>query len=97
MVSKAFSFRLPDAAVQALEALQLEGETLNQTLQRFVLEHLPLSTESSSLLSTAMNTGVDIESLIDKRLEIGLAEMRSQLETQLEKRLEELRGKSKAR
>ena len=80
-----FSFRLPDAGVQALEALQIEGETLNQTARRVLMESLGFSTASPANLSTPVN----IEELIDKRLEIGLAEVRSQLE--------ELRGKSKAR
>ena len=98
MVSKQFSFRLADEVVEALEALQLEGESLNQTAQRFIVESLGLSTASSKKLSTGLSTDVDrIEELIDKRLEIGLAEVRSQLEAQLKERLEELRGKLKAR
>ncbi|MDF5712071.1 MAG: hypothetical protein PUP90_31460 [Nostoc sp. S4] len=86
MVSKPFSFRLPDTAVQRIEALQIEGETLNQTVQRIVMEHLGLSTEAPQSLYTELNTDAD------KRLEAvesTLAEMRSQLE--------ELRGKLKAR
>lgn len=94
MVSKQFSFRLADEVVEALEALQLEGESLNQTAQRFIVESLGLSTASPKKLSTDVDR---IEELIDKRLEIGLAEVRSQLETQLKERLEELRGKLKAR
>jgi hypothetical protein len=94
MVSKQFSFRLADEVVEALEALQLEGESLNQTAQRFIIESLGLSTASPKTLSTDVDR---IEELIDKRLEIGLAEVRSQLEAQLKERLEELRGKSKAR
>jgi hypothetical protein len=98
MVSKQFSFRLADEVVEALEALQLEGESLNQTAQRFIVESLGLSTGSPKKLSTGLSTDVDrIEELIDKRLEIGLAEVRSQLEAQLKERLEELRGKLKAR
>lgn len=98
MVSKQFSFRLADEVVEALEALQLEGESLNQTAQRFIAESLGLSTASPKKLSTGLSTDVGrIEELIDKRLEIGLAEVRSQLEAQLKERLEELRGKSKAR
>lgn len=98
MVSKQFSFRLADEVVEALEALQLEGESLNQTAQRFIIESLELSTASPKKLSTGLSTDVDrIEELIDKRLEIGLAEVRSQLEAQLKERLEELRGKLKAR
>ncbi|MFN6466166.1 MAG: hypothetical protein RMZ41_030725 [Nostoc sp. DedVER02] len=82
MVSKQFSFRLPDEAVAALEALQIEGETLNQTAQRRMIECLGLSTDTSKKLSTS----VDIKQMIAE-------EVRSQLEAQLE----ELRGKSKAR
>ena len=90
MVSKPFSYRLPDVAVQALEALQLEGETLNQTAQRVMMEHLGLSTETSQSLSTTSYTPVDIKSLVKE-------EVRSQLETQLEARLDERLGKLKAR
>lgn len=84
MPSKAFSFRLPDAAVQALEALQLNGETLNQTAQRVLMEHLGLSTNPSTL-----STGVDIELMIKQQVETSLNEVRSQLD--------ELRGKFLAR
>jgi hypothetical protein len=86
MVSKQFSFRLPDEAVALLEALQVEGETLNQTAQRRMIECLGLSTDTSKTLST----GVDIKELVKE-------EVRSQLEAQLKERLEELRGKLKAR
>ncbi|BAY10644.1 hypothetical protein [Calothrix sp. NIES-2098] len=72
MVSKAFSFRLPDEAVQALEALQLEGETLNQTAQRFMLEHLGLSTKPSTIL----HTPVDIKELIKQEVRSQLEEVR---------------------
>lgn len=89
MVSKAFSFRLSDAAVQALEAMQLDGETLNQTAQRFVLQQLGLSTETPQSVSTALQTSVDIKELVKQEIETNLAELRSQLE--------ELRGKLKAR
>ncbi|MCC5669103.1 hypothetical protein LC653_35920 [Nostoc sp. CHAB 5784] len=89
MVSKPFSYRLPDVAVQALEALQLEGETLNQTAQRVMMEHLGLSTEAPKMLSTVSYTSVDIRELVKQEVEASLAEVRSQLE--------ELRGKSKAR
>lgn len=69
MPSKAFSFRLPDAAVQALSALQLEDETLNQTAQRVIMEHLGVYTIPSTI--------------VDRRLEIveaALTEVRDQLE-----------------
>jgi hypothetical protein len=97
MVSKPFSYRLPDVAVQALEALQLEGETLNQTAQRVMMEHLGLSTETSQFLSTRMSTSVDIKELVKQEVAASLGEVRSQLEAQLETRLEELRGKLPAR
>ncbi len=84
MVSKPFSFRLPDAGVQALEALQIQGETLNQTAQRFLMESLGLSTDTPPKLSTT----VDIEEF-KREVEASLGEVRSQLE--------ELRGKLKAR
>ncbi|BBD66530.1 hypothetical protein NIES4072_62000 [Nostoc commune NIES-4072] len=89
MVSKQFSFRLPDEAVAVLEALQIEGETLNQTAQRRMIECLGLSTDTSRKLSTP----VDMKSLVKQEVEASLAEVRSQLEAQLE----ELRGKLKAR
>lgn len=84
MVSKQFSFRLPDEAVAALEAFQIEGETLNQTAQRRMIESLGLSTSPSAKLSTS----VDIHEF-KQQVEASLGELRSQLE--------ELRGKSKAR
>jgi hypothetical protein len=94
MANKAFSFRLPDEIVEFVESSQLEGETLNQTAQRLFIDFV----KRNNPLSTELSTDVDrIEELIDKRLEIGLAEVRSQLEAQLKERLEELRGKSKAR
>lgn len=85
MVSKPFSFRLPDAGVQALEAMQIEGETLNQTAQRFFMESLGLSTDTPPKLSTP----VDIKELVKLEVAASLGEVRSQLE--------ELRGKLKAR
>ena len=94
MASKAFSFRLPDEIVEFVESSQLEDETLNQTAQRLFIDFV----KRNNPLSTELSTDVDrIEELIDKRLEIGLAEVRSQLEAQLKERLEELRGKLKAR
>jgi GIY-YIG catalytic domain len=80
-----FSFRLPDEIVQVLEGLQLEGETLNQTARRFLLENLELPPKQPQPLPTTTT----IEELVDKRLEVGLADIRSQLE--------ELRGKLPAR
>jgi predicted nucleic acid-binding Zn-ribbon protein len=88
MVSKAFSYRLPQKAVQALEALRLEDETLNQTAQRTMMEYLGLSTETSQLLSTVPSTDVDIQEF-KHEVEASLADIRSQLES--------LRGKLKAR
>jgi len=73
MVSKPFSYRLPDVAVQALEALQLEGETLNQTAQRVMMEHLGLSTETSQPLSTILSTPVDIKELVKQEVENAIA------------------------
>ena len=82
MGSKVISFRFNDDEVEALQALQtLDDESLNQTAARLLRDAIGLSTAS---------TKVDnLEGLIDKRVEIGLAEVRKQLE--------ELRGKSKAR
>lgn len=85
MVSKQFSFRLADEVVEALEELQLEGESLNQTAQRILTKSVGLSTSTSNRLSTS----IDIKSLVKQEVEASLAEVRSQLE--------ELRGKSKAR
>ncbi|WP_375493099.1 hypothetical protein [uncultured Nostoc sp.] len=108
MVSKPFSYRLPDVAVQALEALQLEGETLNQTAQRVMMEHLGLSTETSQSLSTIPYTHVDIRELVKEEVrsqdikELIKGEVRSQdikelIKGEVRSQLEELRGKSKAR
>lgn len=72
MVSKQFSFRLPDEAVAVLEALQIEGETLNQTAQRRMIESLGLSTDTSAKLSTP----VDIKSLIAEEVRSQLEELR---------------------
>lgn len=84
MVSKQFSFRLADEVVEALEGLQLEGESLNQTAQRILTKSIGLSTSTSNRLSTT----VDIHEF-KQEVEASLTELRSQLE--------ELRGKSKAR
>lgn len=84
MVSKQFSFRLADEVVEALERLQLEGESLNQTAQRILTKSVGLSTSTSNHLSTP----VDIEEF-KREVEASFSEVRSQLE--------ELRGKSIAR
>lgn len=89
MVSKPFSFRLPDEVVQFIESSQHDGETLNQTAQRLLID----LARSSNALSTSLHTGVDIKELVKQEIEASLAEMRSQFEAQLE----ELRGKLKAR
>jgi hypothetical protein len=86
MASKAFSFRLPDEVVQFIESEQQEGETLNQTAQRLLID---LAKKNNPLTTDLSTTVYNLEELVDKRLEAGLAEVRSQLE--------ELRGKSKAR
>ncbi|MHC5756121.1 MAG: hypothetical protein ACYTXF_36995 [Nostoc sp.] len=85
MVSKQFSFRLPDEVVEWLEGLQLEGESLNQTTQRFIIESSRLSTA----LPKNLSTDVDIKELVKQEVAASLGEVRSQLE--------ELRGKSIAR
>ncbi|HEY9708308.1 MAG TPA: hypothetical protein V6D48_08895 [Oculatellaceae cyanobacterium] len=85
MVSKPFSFRLPEDAVQALESQKLEGETLNQAAQRVLLQALNINTT----VNADVNTTVDIQELVKREIEAILSELRSQLE--------ELRGKLKAR
>jgi hypothetical protein len=65
MVSKQFSFRLADEVVEALEALQLEGESLNQTAQRILTKSVGLSTSTSNHLSTS----VDIQELVKREVE----------------------------
>ena len=72
MVSKPFSFRLPDVGVQALEAMQIEGETLNQTAQRFLMQSLGLSTDTQQKLSTP----VDIRELVKEEVRSQLEELR---------------------
>lgn len=82
MGSKVISFRFNDDELKALEALQApEDDSPNQTAARLLRGLLGMSTVSTSV--------DNLEELIDKRLEVGLAEIRSQLE--------ELRGKLKAR
>lgn len=97
MVSKPFSFRLPDEAVQALESRRLEDETLNQAAQRVLLESLNVNTSVNATVNADLSATVDIQELVRQEVAASLSEVRSQLETQLEERLEELRGKSKAR
>jgi len=91
MVSKPFSFRLPDAGVQALEAMQIEGETLNQTAQRFLMQSLGLSTDTLPKLSTS----VDIQEIVKREVENALANSErlqelQQIITKVDKRLGEL-------
>lgn len=69
MVSKQFSFRLPDEVVEALERLQLEGESLNQTAQRILTKSVGLSTEPLSTLSTT----VDIGEIVRQEVENAIA------------------------
>jgi hypothetical protein len=81
---KLFTIRLKDDELAALEARRLPDESLGQAAARLLME----IAKDPSLLKKPTNVD-NLEELIDKRLEIGLAEVRSQLE--------ELRGKSKAR
>jgi hypothetical protein len=69
VVSKTFSFRLPDEAVQALESQQLEGESLNQAAQRLLLEALKISPSLNADLSTT----VDIKEIIKQEIESAIA------------------------
>lgn len=69
MVSKQFSFRLADEVVEALEGLQLEGESLNQTAQRILTKSVGLSTSTSNHLSTP----VDIKELVKQEVENAIA------------------------
>lgn len=68
--SKVISFRLNDAEIQALEALQTESDdsSLNQTAARLLREILGTSTNLSTL-STGVNT---VEALIEERLAAAL-------------------------
>lgn len=91
MVSKQFSFRLPDEVVEWLEGLQLEGESLNQTTQRFIVESSRLSTDTQQKLSTP----VDIKQLIVS--EVRSQDIKELIKEEVRSQLEELRGKSKAR
>jgi hypothetical protein len=89
MRDNVISFRFTDAEVQALEALQTpEDKSASQTAAR-LLRGMLAGRIDESTMSTSSTTVDNIEDLIDERLKIGLAEMRSQLE--------ELRGKLKAR
>ena len=85
MVSKPFSFRLPDEAVEILESRKLEGETLNQAAQRVLLQALKLNAD----VNADVNATVDIQEMVRQEVEASLSELRSQLA--------ELRGKLKAR
>lgn len=85
MVSKPFSFRLSDEAVEILESRKLEGETLNQAAQRVLLQALNVNT----IVNADMSTTVDIQELVKQEVAASLSQVRSQLE--------ELRGKLKAR
>ncbi|MTJ11841.1 hypothetical protein FJR11_04365 [Anabaena sp. UHCC 0187] len=71
MVSKAFSFRLPDEAVQALQSQGLENETLNQTAQRVLTEALGLSASLS--LPKRMTAPIDMQELVEREVERILA------------------------
>jgi hypothetical protein len=84
MVSKPFSFRLPDEAVEILESRKLEGETLNQAAQRILLQALNVNT----VVNADMYTTVDIQEF-KQQVEVNFNELRSQLA--------ELQGKLKAR
>jgi hypothetical protein len=89
MRDNVISFRFTDAEVQALEALQTpEDKSASQTAAR-LLRGLLAGRIDESTLSTSSTTVDNIEDLIDKRLEVALTEVRSQLE--------EMRGKLKAR
>jgi hypothetical protein len=97
MRDNVISFRFTDAEVQALEALQTpEDKSASQTAAR-LLRGMLAGRIDESTMSTSSTTVDNIEDLIDERLKIGLAEMRSQLAAQLAAQLEELRGKLKAR
>jgi sensor domain CHASE-containing protein len=89
MVSKPFSFRLPDEAVQVLESRRLDDETLNQAAQRVLLEALNVNTSVNATVNADLSTTVDIQEMIKQQVEASLIEVRSQLD--------ELRGKLKAR
>jgi hypothetical protein len=94
MRSNIISFRFTDAELEALQAFQLsEDKSPSQTAARLLRGMLAGIIEPS----TVSSTGVDIRELVKQEVEAGLEEVRSQLEAQLKERLEELRGKSKAR
>lgn len=71
MVSKAFSFRLPDEAVKVLQSQGLENETLNQTAQRVLTEALGLSASLS--LPKRMAAPTDMRELVEREVERILA------------------------
>lgn len=86
MRSNVISYRLTDAELEALQAFQIsEDKSPSQTAARLLRGMLAGIVEPSTISSTP----VDIRELVKE-------EVRSQLETQ-EARLEELRGKLKAR
>lgn len=64
MVSKPFSFRLPDEAVEILESRKLEGETLNQAAQRVLLQALNVN----ATMNADVSTTVDIQELIKQEV-----------------------------
>ncbi|HLO89507.1 MAG TPA: hypothetical protein VK203_31480 [Nostocaceae cyanobacterium] len=62
MASKVISFRLNEAEIQALEALQTEADaSINQTAVRVLRQHLNIS--------NPVNKPVDISQLIKKEIE----------------------------
>jgi hypothetical protein len=93
MRDNVISFRFTNDEVKALQALQApEDKSPSQTAAR-LLRGLLAGTIDKSTLSTESTSVDNIEQLVDKRLEVALTQVRSQLEAQLE----ELRGKLKAR
>ena len=93
MRSNIISFRFDDAELEALQAFQTpEDKSPSQTAARLLRGMLAGIIEPS----TGMSTGVDIQELVKLEVAASLTEVRSHF-TQLEARLEELRGKLKAR
>ena len=86
MRSNVISYRLTDAELEALQALQIpEDKSPSQTAARL----LRGSFSASTPLSTSKSTDVDVLEAFKLEVEASLDEVRSQLE--------ELRGKLKAR
>ncbi|MEA5620883.1 hypothetical protein VB711_24035 [Cronbergia sp. UHCC 0137] len=83
MVSKAFSFRLPDEVVEALESQGLENETLNQTAQRVLTESLGFSASLS--LPKRITGAVDIQNLVKREVESAIAEVRQDINQEVER------------